>query len=593
MEFVFNSRARILSLIAGIGIAILVLHSFTAGIPAELAAAVFTECADGIDNDHDSLIDYPQDPQCLSLHDDSEGPTGRGLFVSLTDTKSTVTPGGSLIYLLGLRSEREEPMLVDVYFQMPHQTNLISVSDAGSRFEELVVWKNVSVYPGRLRLLKVNINVNPHADDNLLLVAEAVSEGSKATDTTRVEENDQTKQIPQLKISVTDGKKYAQPGETLEYHVAVRNPTNKERTYTLRLQKPTDTQVEFVSGKNHRANRQAITWLDQVIGPKGAREYKVVVRIDEDAEEFFMIRTRASIGASLATDTTTVHTGILPTAIIVTTTDGLDQVVPGALVTYNIALQNTTNQLATEIDVNNALPDYFEFVDASEGGYWTGKNVRWEGLTVAPHGNRSLRVTGRVRSDVTLGQRLQNRVQVKGFEAVDTTVVGEQITGAGLAQARDVLISKRADRSEVRPGGSIGYTISVRNTTNHSLFNVKVEDRMDSPYVHVTNAQYGQTDGNRITWIIPKLAPGQNWDVSYTAQIDYRAPHGVSIPNVVTVSGKGMSTIALTDRIHTMQIGVISTLPPTGAAFDALFLGLTGILGAAQTLWQRRKYLNA
>ena len=587
------NRSKTIASVSLMGMLVITLHSTVSGLPAAQVSAVFTECADGIDNDHDGRTDYPQDPQCLSLHDDSEGPTGRGLFVSVSDWKDTIHAGGSLTYIISLRTEREEVMLADVFLQMPHQTNLIGTSDAGERKEELIRWRNVSVYPGRVRKITVTVEVDPDAQNDLLLIAEVAAEGEKDTDTTRVEEEDdaEIRQSTQMNVSVTDGKKYAQPGETLDYLVAVRNPSNRDREYDLRFQIPTDTTVEYVGG-DHSSNRKAISWNDQKIGPHGAREYKVTLRIKHDAKEFFTIRTHASVGAALAADTTTVHTGVLPNAIIATTTDGLEQIVPGALVTYDIGLQNGTNQLATEVDLANALPSYLEFVDASEGGYWTGTNVRWENLTVAPSGQRSLRVTGRVRSDAPIGERLRNRVSVNGYESVDTTIVSDQIAGYGLEKRSDVLVSKNADRGEVRPGERVGYKVSVANTTDQPLYNVRVQDRMESNHIRVLNADNGQLQGDSITWNIPVLEPGQHWDTQYTAQIDYRAPHGVTIPNVVTVSGKGMNTVSLEDRIYTSEIGVISNLPPTGAAFDALFLGMTGLAGAAQTMMQRRKLLK-
>lgn len=593
MADAYTKRTRILGLLTVLGLSVLALHTVTSGSAAEQANAVFTECADGIDNDHDGRIDYPQDPQCLSLFDDSEGTTGRGLFVSLSDGKATVKAGDSLTYIIALRTEREEPMIVDVYFQMPHQTNLIGASNGGSRNEELISWKDVSVFPGTERKLTVTVSVSPQALEGLLLVSEVVSEGEKATDTTKVEPdpNETTKQLPQLKVTITDGKKYAQPGEVLDYVIAVRNPTDTERMYNLRMQIPTDTNVEFVSG-DQSGNRQAISWNDQVIGPRGSREYKVSVRIEHDAREFYMVRTWASIGASTSSDTTTVHTGVLPNAISVTTTDGLDRVVRGALITYDIAVENNSNQLATEVDVANALPNYMEFVDASEGGYWTGTNVLWENLSVAPSGNRTLRVTGRVRSDAPMGGVLRNTVSVKGFQSVDQTSIGEAIAGIGLQQTSDVLITKNADRTEVRPGQTVMYTVSLRNVTDHIIQNLFVQDRMDSPFIQITSAEYGQLGGNAIDWTIPSLAPGGEWSVRYTAKIDERAPHGIMIPNIVTVSGLGTETISLEERIHTMQIGVISNLPPTGAAFDALFLGLSGLAGGLQTIAQRKKLMG-
>lgn len=587
-----SHRAKILAGISVTGILMLTLHSMVLGVPAALVSADFPECADGVDNDNDGYTDYPQDRKCASLQDTSEG-RNAGLFVSVTDGKKEVHPGGSLTYIISLTTERPEAIMTDVYFQMPHQTNLIGVSDSGSRSNELIVWKDVSVFPSKTRTLTVTVEVDPHAKEGLILAAEVASEGQKVSDVTRVVADDDRviASRPALKVSVTDGKKYAQPGEVLEYLVSVRNPTNEPRTYDLRLQIPTETSVEYVSG-DYSNNRQAITWNDQTVGPQGAREYKAVMRISSDVEDFVMVRTRASVNQVSATDTTTVHTGVLPDSIIVTTNDGLDEVVPGALVTYDIALENLTNQLATEVDVNNALPSYLEFVDASEGGYWNGKNVRWQGLTVAPSGSRTLRVTGRVRSDAPRGERLRNTVTVNGYQSVDYTTVGSQVRGAGLATAQNVLVRKVADRGEVRPGETVTYTVSVQNTTSQTITNMQVEDRMDSPYIRVLYTEGGSANGNSIRWTVPSLAAGQTWNVSYTAQVDNRAPHGVTIPNIVTVSGNGMDTVSLEERIFTSQIGVISNLPPTGAAFDALFLGLTGLAGAAQTLAQKRKLLK-
>ena len=330
----------------------------------------------------------------------------------------------------------------------------------------------------------------------------------------------------------------------------------------------------------------------QKIGPGNARDYHVSMRILNDAKEFYSARTRASVGAVSATDTTTVHTGSLPNSIVVTSSDGLTQATPGSLVTYDISLENTTDQLATEVDVNNALPSYMEFVDASEGGYWTGKDVRWAGITVSPFGTRDLRVTGRVRSDAPKGASLKDSVVARGYEAVDYTKVGDTVAGQGVVQnRRDVLVTKTADKSEVRPGETVTYTVTISNVTDHVLSNIVVDDAMDSPLVSIVSAQNGQTNGNAMHWVIATLAPGQEWSTQYTARIDASAPNGMDIQNIVSVSGDGMESVSLSERVITSKIAVVTNMPSTGAAFDALFLALSAVAGAAQTFAQRRRCL--
>lgn len=596
MEYCCSRRKKVALLLA-VSLLVTVFHSLVAELPTETVSAEYAECSDGIDNNHDGVFDYPQDPLCISLHDDNEGPSNRGLFLSVTDNKQTAQPGQTLFYTVSLRTERMDAQQIDVYLQMPHQTNLVDASDGGHQKAELIEWKNISVYPGRVRQLQVQLQVSPHAQENVLLVAEASSGPVIDTDTTRVEkieivdETGMAISKQPLLISVTDNVKYTYPGELLKYVIDVHNPTGEYRDFDVRFQVPTDTKVEFVSDQKHRVSRQSVVWPGQSIGPGESRQYGVGLRIENEARDFYTIRVRASVGASIATDTTTVHTGTLPNALTISTSDGLGSTVPGALVTYDVIVKNLSNQLATEVDVRNALPREMEFVDASEGGYWEGTRVRWHNLTVSPHGQRHLQVTGRVRSDVASGVTMRNAVETNGVEAIDQTIVDGVVAGHAINPSQNVMVTKVADRREARPGDRIGYNVTVQNTTNQPLRNLKIEDRIASNLISIRNARRNaRIQRNTVAWDVPELQPGEQWTVGYDAYLSDRARHGTVIPNIVTVSGQGMQDVALSQRVHTMEMGVISTLPPTGAAFDMLFLGMTGFAGAGQTLWQRRKW---
>ena len=179
MKLCCTSKIRMLGVLSLGALLVTMLHSTVVQLPAETVSAAFAECADGIDNDNNGKIDYPQDPKCQSLQDDSEGDPVQAVFISLSDGLAIVTPNGHMTYTIGLRTERSSPVITDVYFQMPHQTSLISASDGGYRSDELIVWKNVSINPGSLRSLYVNINVSPDAEVDTLLVAEARADGDR------------------------------------------------------------------------------------------------------------------------------------------------------------------------------------------------------------------------------------------------------------------------------------------------------------------------------------------------------------------------------------------------------------------------------
>ena len=47
------------------------------------AFAAYEQCSDGLDNDGDARIDYPVDPDCVSIDDNTEA-LDNGVFVTLT-----------------------------------------------------------------------------------------------------------------------------------------------------------------------------------------------------------------------------------------------------------------------------------------------------------------------------------------------------------------------------------------------------------------------------------------------------------------------------------------------------------------------------
>ena len=74
-------------------------------------------------------------------------------------------------------------------------------------------------------------------------------------------------------------------------------------------------------------------------------------------------------------------------------------------------------------------------------------------------------------------------------------------------------------------------------------------------------------------------------------QVHPRAPHGMELINAISATGEGMENIALTERVYTSRLGVVSKLPKSGAALDWLFLILTGMFGIGQSALQMKRKL--
>ncbi|MDD4627937.1 MAG: hypothetical protein PHE68_00895 [Candidatus Peribacteraceae bacterium] len=528
---------------------------------------------------HSASVSVPGTPASAS---DGNGP----LFLTLSDGVQTVEAGGTLTYTVTLRSDALTAEFYDVTFRLPIFTNLIEASDGGGRVGDTIVWNNVSVSPTVTRRLYVSIAVSPYAEDGATMTAEVTAGGERAADVTQIVTGAAVPLRQSLKIGVSDGKEFVTPEEEVRYVISVANVSPEDRVFSLRADLPEALSFLGATGQYTQSNN-VIIWNDQAIRADDERQFEVMAVVEREAPDFANIVFKASVDGRAASDLTVVHREAILRDFEVSVTDGQKTATPASELTYEIHIRNNEDVLATNVDVSDALPLYAEFVEASNGGVWTGNNVRWSNLTVSPHGERVLTLIAHVRTDAPIGADLRNSVESKGQVGVDiTTVVAGSATKTVRAAA---LLRKTADRSEVRPGDTVTYTVSLTNSTDHAFRNVRIEDRLDNRYMTVIGAERGQMEGERLVWLIPELNPGQSWSVKYSVEISRNAPSGSFLDNVVNASGEGLETVSLSERVFTGKLGVVRKLPPTGAAFDQLFLLASGLLGLGQTLLLKRK----
>ena len=107
--------------------------------------------------------------------------------------------------------------------------------------------------------------------------------------------------------------------------------------------------------------------------------------------------------------------------------------------------------------------------------------------------------------------------------------------------------------------------------------------------MRVLGSADGRMSGDAIEWMIPELEAYGEWETSYTVLISPEAPHGVSLSNIVTVSGEGLETVSLAERIFLSRMNVVTRLPASGAPLDALFVGFTAAMSALPSFGRLRK----
>ncbi len=581
-------------------------------VSPSMGFASHSECSDGVDNDSDGRIDYPQDADCANIDDNSEGNGAQAgaVYLSVTDGRDTIGQGGSVVYRIEVQSSTSDRTL-DVDLQLPSQATYSSADNSGQNLSGgHIRWNDISVQRGSIRVLTATVNINPSSLDGDLMIARVTADGVTATDTTRIEGAARPVN-GSFSVSITDNQSSAQPGTTLGYTVRVRNGRDIGQTVDVRAVLPQF--VTFVNAANGGAvlDSNSVIWRAQYFAPGEERTYTFTGKIYERTVERYSLHATAYAGNASGTDETYITVG-LPDAVLRSgITDNRTTVERGQVLTYVISIDNVSHELGVEQYANASLPVYAEFLDASDGGDYDGQNVRWDHLQIAPSGSRTISFTVRVRSDAPIGTALHASVRTEGgFDTDSTQVVknsnerpvgrnpyGDTIDpGTDTRTMNDVLFRKVASSNEIVPGGSIRYTLYVKNTMSTPIRNAMISDRFDGQYLRFSHGDVSMQDGSNLQWQLPVLQPGQEWQTSYILAVSPNAPREIELTNIATISGNDLNSLSLTERVRTVRTGVIHGMPQTGASVADLYAYATafsGTLSAAGFQLLRRRFLGA
>jgi uncharacterized repeat protein (TIGR01451 family) len=565
-------------------------------VASQVSLANHSECSDGLDNDHDGKIDYPQDNDCESLDDQYEGASLTGLFVSVSDARDTLSPGASVIYTVALRQQREDLRNVDVDLHLPAQLNFASANDGGAIRDGMVHWSKVTVDRNNTTYLTVHANLQPNVTEGTLLVTRVLTEGAEATDTTTVKGVPMPSLARQFAVSITDGQDLARPGDTLHYTIRVKNLSDTVNTANVQVPLPslvgvvnTSAGADVVSDK--------IVWKNVTFAPNAEQTFAFTVRVAPHTYKFASIHMRATAASVSAVDDTLLISGTIQGALAAMISDDRTTVERGEILTYTVSVRNLSDRLITDGFVGASMPVYGEFVSAAEGGVWDGTGVHWSELQVAAKGERHLTFQVRVRSDAPNDTVIRGGATVQDQKIFDETTVVAKSNEKGrkpgsITSSHDetVLFRKVASAGETVPGGSVSYTLYVRNVLNHPITDAVITDRFDPKLLSFVSSEapvdFGAPGTMRIR--VPVLQPGESWKATYVLAVSKSAPKGLSINNIATISGGDLKEMTLSARVTVGSMGVVRGMPKTGASMDLLFLLGTVPLGLASAAMQRK-----
>jgi len=125
-------------------------------------------------------------------------------------------------------------------------------------------------------------------------------------------------------------------------------------------------------------------------------------------------------------------------------------------------------------------------------------------------------------------------------------------------------ISKSVDKTNVKPGETVTYTITVRNNNSTAIQNAVVTDTLDSRLTYVSGATSKgsiSASGQTVTANISTLNAGETVTITITARVASSVSAPAQINNTASLGGTGISVT--TSNVAGIQI-VPNNLPVTG-----------------------------
>ena len=402
------------------------------------------------------------------------------------------------------------------------------------------------------------------------------------------------------------------PNTVVTYTLTVTNAGRQDKTgFTVTDSVPTGTTYNGDASCNGAANCVAhesggvITWTLDV--PGGSVSNNVVTpttrtltfSVTTPTVQSFLIENTATFPnthtpgcATTTCDTeTTYHQVVFPvinahkTSSPATGTQANPAtVVPGQVITYTIAVDNSGEANATGVVVHDSVPANTTYVDHSadaSGGTISSGVITWT-INVAAHATVNLSFQVQVPAGATNGTLIDNTATFSNVHTpgCNTTTCSTETTHHMVRFP--VITQDKAATPDwiengasgvVHPGGTIHYVVTVHNSGLAAATGVTVSDAIPAGTTYVTNSAVpsAQLVGGVLSWTINVAALGQT-QVAFDVTVDAGDADGQLLHNTAVVNGTNTNTTSHIVTIPIMSVAKSSS-PVSGTAANPTLVG--------------------
>ncbi|MCK4614812.1 MAG: right-handed parallel beta-helix repeat-containing protein, partial [Thermoplasmata archaeon] len=206
-----------------------------------------------------------------------------------------------------------------------------------------------------------------------------------------------------------------------------------------------------------------------------------------------------------------------------------EKVLPGEEIVYTVNVTNTGNDNATNVTVVENYGSHSIFINADPAP--DHGNNTWNLSTLHTNETRTINITVRANDTLSDGAVIENYVEVSCDEGASDSCTAYTTVSAPLLV---VVKTDESDSNNVKPGGTINYTIDIMNSGSKAATNLRLVEHYDANTTFASADPYPSESDN--VWLLGTLAASTSTAIHLTVLVKEGLPNGTHILNTVNVS---------------------------------------------------------
>jgi uncharacterized repeat protein (TIGR01451 family) len=370
--------------------------------------------------------------------------------------------GDTLTY--GLRIENTGPMTLTqlvVNDTLPHGTRFITSSEPADTSNGVFQWIVETLEPGGESEIELQVEITAEAGtDSILNFAYlGCAEGVRDTADTASACLGYGGHLFIKKFA--DDSLYA-AGDTVLYKIAVGNSGTRP-VHDAVVRDTLANGLSYLSAThNAAANADTVVWRLGTMQPGFLDTLELETVIQMPIDDQTVIENIAAITCSEGLQDTSLWTiKVSSQPVLLLNKTSRDTASPGDTLVYTLICMNHGTAVAREAVLRDTLPEYLEYVNASESHVYDSesRSVIWTGRSLSPGECDTLILTTRVGESVENGTEIENTAWLLDKHTASVAVSSCSTSTEPVDLTGSLYAYKKVDRKRADVGDTLTYTI--------------------------------------------------------------------------------------------------------------------------------------